>query len=132
MKSASGVAVAGDGHVCTHQALSTGLGYNLGELGAASADVTQAWSKMKEDEKTSGRGGLGKRRFIDSAIVRAIFTRCDLIFQLILTDHHRLIKQNGYQVYQTYVAPGAFEIADMYPSGGSGDLYVTVEAATSS
>ncbi len=32
---------------------------------------------------------MGKRRFIDSAIVRAIFTRCDLIFQLILTDHHR-------------------------------------------
>lgn len=30
-----------------YQALSTGLGYNLGELGAASADVTQAWSKRK-------------------------------------------------------------------------------------
>lgn len=38
-----------------------------------------------------------------------------------------VIKQNGYQVYQTYVAPGAFEITDMYPSGGSGDLYVTIE-----
>jgi outer membrane usher protein len=38
-----------------YQALSTGLGYNLGELGAASADVTQAWSKMKDDEKTSGQ-----------------------------------------------------------------------------
>ncbi|MFW8172103.1 fimbria/pilus outer membrane usher protein, partial [Klebsiella pneumoniae] len=32
-----------------YQALSTGLGYNLGELGAASADVTQAWSKKKDD-----------------------------------------------------------------------------------
>ncbi|MDT1893775.1 fimbria/pilus outer membrane usher protein, partial [Acinetobacter baumannii] len=38
-----------------YQALSTGLGYNLGELGAASADVTQAWSKLKDDEKTSGQ-----------------------------------------------------------------------------
>lgn len=38
-----------------YQALSTGLGYNLGELGAASADVTQAWSKKKDDEKTSGQ-----------------------------------------------------------------------------
>lgn len=30
-----------------YQALSTGLGYNLGELGAASADVTCAWSKER-------------------------------------------------------------------------------------
>lgn len=37
------------------------------------------------------------------------------------------IKQNGYLIYQTYVAPGAFEISDMYSTGGSGDLYVTVE-----
>ncbi len=43
------------------------------------------------------------------------------------TNARVVIKQNGYQVYQTYVAPGAFEITDMYPSGGSGDLYVTVE-----
>jgi outer membrane usher protein len=43
------------------------------------------------------------------------------------TNARVVIKQNGYQVYQTYVAPGAFEINDMYPSGGSGDLYVTVE-----
>lgn len=43
------------------------------------------------------------------------------------TNARVVIKQNGYQVYQTYVAPGAFEISDMYPSGGSGDLYVTVE-----
>lgn len=43
------------------------------------------------------------------------------------TNARVVIKQNDYQVYQTYVAPGAFEITDMYPSGGSGDLYVTVE-----
>lgn len=43
------------------------------------------------------------------------------------TNARVVIKQNGYQVYQTYVAPGAFEITDMYPSGGSGDLYVSVE-----
>lgn len=43
------------------------------------------------------------------------------------TNARVVIKQNGYQVYQTYVAPGVFEISDMYPSGGSGDLYVTVE-----
>lgn len=43
------------------------------------------------------------------------------------TNARVIVKQNGYQVYQTYVAPGAFEITDMYPSGGSGDLYVAVE-----
>ncbi|MCE9888437.1 fimbrial biogenesis outer membrane usher protein [Kluyvera intermedia] len=48
------------------------------------------------------------------------------------TNARVVIKQNGYQVYQTYVAPGAFEITDMYPSGGSGDLYVTVEESDGS
>ncbi|MEL1637163.1 fimbria/pilus outer membrane usher protein [Klebsiella quasipneumoniae] len=48
------------------------------------------------------------------------------------TNARVFIKQNGYQVYQTYVAPGAFEITDMYPSGGSGDLYVTVEESDGS
>ncbi|PWS15704.1 fimbrial assembly protein, partial [Klebsiella pneumoniae] len=38
-----------------YQALSSGLGYNLGDFGAASADVTQAWSKMQDREKTSGQ-----------------------------------------------------------------------------
>lgn len=37
------------------------------------------------------------------------------------------IRQNGYLIYQNSVAPGAFEINDLYPSGGSGDLYVTVK-----
>ncbi|WP_058912479.1 fimbria/pilus outer membrane usher protein [Entomohabitans teleogrylli] len=43
------------------------------------------------------------------------------------TNARVVIKQNGYQIYQAFVAPGAFEIADMYPTGGNGDLYVTVE-----
>uniref|UniRef100_UPI00398429EF fimbria/pilus outer membrane usher protein n=1 Tax=Enterobacter mori TaxID=539813 RepID=UPI00398429EF len=30
-------------------------------------------------------------------------------------------------MYQNYVAPGAFEINDLYPTGGSGDLNVTVK-----
>lgn len=36
------------------------------------------------------------------------------------------IKQNGYEIYQTYVSPGAFEINDLYPTSTSGDLVVTV------
>jgi outer membrane usher protein len=45
------------------------------------------------------------------------------------TNAQVIIHQNGYIIYQSYVAPGAFEISDMYPTGGSGDLYVTIKEA---
>lgn len=38
-----------------------------------------------------------------------------------------IVRQNGYVIYQNYVAPGPFEISDLYPTGGSGDLNVTVK-----
>ncbi|HAS1939864.1 outer membrane usher protein FimD [Enterobacter asburiae] len=37
------------------------------------------------------------------------------------------IKQNGYVIYQTYVAPGAFAIDDLFPTSSSGDLTVEVK-----
>lgn len=37
------------------------------------------------------------------------------------------IKQNGYVVYQTNVAPGAFAIDDLYPTSSSGDLVIEVK-----
>lgn len=37
------------------------------------------------------------------------------------------IKQNNFVIYQTYVAPGAFEINDLFPTTSSGDLQVLVE-----
>ncbi|MCG7365052.1 fimbrial biogenesis outer membrane usher protein [Pantoea sp. ACRSH] len=42
------------------------------------------------------------------------------------------VKQNGYTVYQTYVAPGSFAIRDLYPTSSSGDLEVTVKEADGS
>lgn len=42
------------------------------------------------------------------------------------------IRQNGYVIYQTYVSPGSFEINDMYPTGGSGDLHVTIKESDGS
>ncbi|WP_415377518.1 MULTISPECIES: fimbria/pilus outer membrane usher protein [Enterobacterales] len=36
------------------------------------------------------------------------------------------VKQNGYTIYQTTVAPGAFQINDIFPTGGSGDLELVV------
>lgn len=43
-----------------------------------------------------------------------------------------IIRQNGYIIYQTTVPAGAFEIADIFPTGGSGDLHVTVKEADGS
>jgi outer membrane usher protein len=36
------------------------------------------------------------------------------------------IRQNGYVIYQTYVAPGPYAIRDIYATSGSGDLEVTL------
>ncbi len=38
-----------------------------------------------------------------------------------------MVRQNGYVIYQNTVAPGAFEINDLYPTGSSGDLQITVK-----
>lgn len=38
-----------------------------------------------------------------------------------------VVRQNGYIIYQNKVAPGPFEITDLYPTGSSGDLQVTVQ-----
>ncbi|HEY1845079.1 MAG TPA: fimbria/pilus outer membrane usher protein [Buttiauxella sp.] len=43
-----------------------------------------------------------------------------------------VIRQNGYVIYQRYVAPGAFEITDLYPTSGSGDLNVTIKESDGS
>jgi outer membrane usher protein len=48
------------------------------------------------------------------------------------TNAQVIIRQNGYVIYQSYVAPGAFEINDMFPTGGSGDLFVTIKEADGS
>ena len=43
-----------------------------------------------------------------------------------------IIKQNGYAIYETYVAAGPFEINDLYPTSTNGNLDVTVEEADGS
>ncbi|WP_338563906.1 fimbria/pilus outer membrane usher protein [Erwinia sp. E_sp_B01_3] len=48
------------------------------------------------------------------------------------TNAQIIVRQNGYIIYQSYVAPGAFEIDDLYATGGSGDMYVTVKEADGS
>lgn len=42
------------------------------------------------------------------------------------------IRQNGYLIYQSTVAPGPFEINDLYSTTNSGDLEVTVKEADGS
>lgn len=48
------------------------------------------------------------------------------------TNAQVVVRQNSYIIYQSYVAPGAFEITDMYPTGGAGDLNVTIKEADGS
>jgi len=48
------------------------------------------------------------------------------------TNAQVVIRQNGYVIYQSYVAAGAFEITDMYSTGGAGDLNVTIKEADGS
>ncbi|MEL4013170.1 fimbria/pilus outer membrane usher protein [Dryocola clanedunensis] len=48
------------------------------------------------------------------------------------TNAEVIIRQDGYTIYQSYVSPGAFEINDMYPTGGNGDLDVTIKEADGS
>ena len=42
------------------------------------------------------------------------------------------IVQNGYEVYQSTVPPGAFTISDLYAAGQGGDLQVTIKEADGS
>lgn len=48
------------------------------------------------------------------------------------TNADVVIRQNSYVIYRTSVAPGAFEITDLYPTGSSGDLNVTVQESDGS
>lgn len=42
------------------------------------------------------------------------------------------VRQNGYVIYQSYVAPGPFVIDDLYPSSSNGDLEVLVKESDGS
>ncbi|HEY4145418.1 fimbria/pilus outer membrane usher protein [Pinirhizobacter sp.] len=45
------------------------------------------------------------------------------------TNAHVVIRQRGYVIYDTTVAPGPFEIDDLYPTGYGGNLSVEVREA---
>ena len=45
------------------------------------------------------------------------------------TNARVTVRQNGYVVYSTFVAPGPFVIDDLYPSASSGDLEVVITEA---
>jgi outer membrane usher protein len=45
------------------------------------------------------------------------------------TNARVTVRQNGYIVYSTFVAPGPFVLDDLYPTASSGDLEVTITEA---
>lgn len=48
------------------------------------------------------------------------------------TNAQVIIRQNNHEIYQGFVPPGAFEINDLYQTGGSGDLQVTIKESDGS
>ncbi|MFH0134567.1 fimbria/pilus outer membrane usher protein [Variovorax sp. VaC1] len=45
------------------------------------------------------------------------------------TNARVTVRQNGYVIYSTFVAPGAFVLDDLYPTASSGDIEVTITEA---
>ncbi|MET3497238.1 fimbria/pilus outer membrane usher protein [Variovorax boronicumulans] len=45
------------------------------------------------------------------------------------TNARVTVRQNGYVIYSTFVAPGPFIIDDLYPTSSSGDIEVTIAEA---
>jgi len=45
------------------------------------------------------------------------------------TNARVTVRQNGYVIYSTFVAPGPFVIDDLYPTASSGDIEVTITEA---
>ncbi len=45
------------------------------------------------------------------------------------TNARVTVRQNGYIIYNTYVAPGPFVLDDLYPTSAGGDLEVTITEA---
>ncbi|GLQ49381.1 usher CupB3 [Dyella flava] len=52
-----------------------------------------------------------------------------VIHGLAETNAHVVVRQNGYVIYDTTVAPGPFVIDDLYPTGYGGDLNVEITEA---
>lgn len=48
------------------------------------------------------------------------------------TNAKVVIRQNGYIIYQSQVSPGAFDISDMYSTGGAGDFDVIIKESDGS
>lgn len=92
-----------------------------------------------KSQLTMGDGNSGSDVF-DSAQYRGVQLASDdqmlpdsqqgfapIIRGIAKTNAQVTVKQNGYTIYQGYVSPGAFEINDLYASGDSGDMDITIK-----
>ncbi|MBW7983756.1 fimbria/pilus outer membrane usher protein [Enterobacillus tribolii] len=66
---------------------------------------------------------------VDQMLPESLRGYAPVIRGVALTNARVEVRQNGYVIYSTNVAPGAFSIHDIYPSTNSGDLSVTVNEA---
>jgi outer membrane usher protein len=72
----------------------------------------------------------GMRMYSDTQMLpQSLRGYAPVIHGLAETNAHVVVRQNGYVIYDTTVAPGPFVIDDLYPTGYGGDLDVEVTEA---
>jgi outer membrane usher protein len=62
----------------------------------------------------------------DNMLADSLRGYAPVIRGIVASDAQVTVRQNGYVIYQRYVAPGAFVIRDIYPTSSSGSLEVTI------
>jgi outer membrane usher protein len=65
----------------------------------------------------------------DNMLADSLRGYAPVIRGIVTSDAEVTVRQNGYVIYQRYVAPGAFVIRDLYPTSSSGSLQVTIAEA---
>ncbi|WP_158544994.1 fimbria/pilus outer membrane usher protein [Dyella monticola] len=72
----------------------------------------------------------GVRMYTDSQMLpQSLRGYAPIIHGTAETNAHVVVRQNGYIIYDTTVAPGPFVIDDLYPTGYGGDLDVEITEA---
>ena len=72
----------------------------------------------------------GIRIYADSQMLpQSLRGYAPVIHGIAETNAHVVVRQNGYIVYDTTVAPGPFVIDDLYPTGYGGDLNIEITEA---
>lgn len=109
----------------------SGKGKNIASW--AETDLTALQSRLTVGKTSTGSDVFDSVQFMGIQVSSAkemlpdSLTGYAPVVRGVATSNARVdVRQNGYTIYSTNVAPGPFAISDIYPSNLSGDLHVTV------